>query len=294
MATLLINLIHAYEHGHPMNSNNIYKKISKGNKEAELKCISLGLGVQSTAVYLMSSMGILPRADVAIFADPQAEHYKTYDILEWLLKWKEENNGIDIIVNKDRNIYKDLMKTNPDSHVRVPQIPAHVDPSGIALRQCTFEYKINPVVQSCRKLHKLKKRQRMKPTEMWLGISTDEIQRMKESQMYNVDYFYPLIYVQLSRKDCIDFFKENSFPVPPKSSCVFCPFHSNKFWKELQLEGGSAWKMSVEIDKKIRKKHGMNGQMYLHPSKKPLEDIDFDDKQTELFEGFDCEGYCGL
>ena len=61
----------------------------------------------------------------------------------------------------------------------------------------------------------------MKRTEMWLGISLDEIERMKKSAMYNVKYFYPLIYHQMSRKDCIDFFKDNNFPVPIKSGCVF-------------------------------------------------------------------------
>ena len=276
-----------------MNREKLFKGIAKGNKDADLKVISLGLGVQSTAVYLMSSMGMLPRADVAIFADPQAEHYKTYEILQWLLGWKEENNGIDIVVNKDRNIYTDQLKTNPHKHIRVPQIPAHTTPSGIARRQCTYEYKIMPVIKSTRKLHGLKPRKRMKPTEFWLGISTDEIQRMKKSQLYNIEYFYPLIYTGMSRLDCIDFFKENNFPVPPKSSCVFCPFHSNSFWKEIQKENGSAWKMSIEVDEKIRIKNGMRGKMYLHPSRKPLKDINFEDYQM-AFDGFDCEGHCGI
>ena len=206
---------------------------------------------------------------------------------------KEKNNGIDIIVNKERNIYNDLMKTSSDSHVRVPQIPVHVSPSGIALRQCTFEYKINPVVQSTRKLHGLKPRKRMKPTEMWLGISLDEMQRMKKSSMYNIEFFYPLIYNGMDRSDCIKFFKKNNFPTPIKSSCVFCPYHSNDFWKDLKKENGSAWKMSIEVDKKIRKKQGMKGDMYLHPSLKPLEDIEFEDNQLTM-EGFECEGHCGL
>ena len=64
--------------------SKVLKKYSKGNLNADLKVISLGLGVQSTAVYLMSSMGYkLPRADCAIFSDPQAEHYKTYEIFLW-------------------------------------------------------------------------------------------------------------------------------------------------------------------------------------------------------------------
>lgn len=49
-----------------------------------MRIISLGLGVQSTALYFLSSMGIIERADHAIFADPGAESQQTYDYLEFL------------------------------------------------------------------------------------------------------------------------------------------------------------------------------------------------------------------
>ena len=100
----------------------------------------------------------------------------------------------------------------------------------------------------------------------------------------------------MSRNDCIEFFKDNNFPVPVKSSCVFCPYHSNKFSKEIQKENGKAWKISVKVDRAIRdsKKYNLNEPLYLHPSCTPLEEIDFDDGQLEIFEGYDCEGYCAL
>ena len=277
--------------------SKIYKKYAKGNLDADLKVISLGMGVQSTAVYLMSSMGYkLKRADYAVFADPQAEHYKTYDMLKWLLKWKKENNGIPIIVNKDYNILKDILNSRNSLGAKWITIPAFGEKGGMIMRQCTGEYKIRPVQRSVRRLHKLKPRQRMKPTEMWLGISTDEIERMKDSRMYNIKYFYPLIYHGISRTDCVNFFKENNFPVPIKSSCVFCPYHSNSFWKDVQKENGAAWKTSVKVDKTIRNQSqkGEEDKLYIHNSCKPLEEIDFDDKQLPLFEGFDCEGHCGL
>ena len=276
--------------------SKVFKKYSKGNINADLKVISLGLGVQSTAVYLMSSMGYkIPRADVAIFSDPQAEHYKTYNTLKWLQDWKNKNNGIKIIVNKDNNIVKDILD-GQKYNKRWASIPAHSESGGIIRRQCTVEYKINPVIQTTRKLHGLNKGQHMKSTEMWLGISTDEIERMKDSSLYNIKYFYPLIYHGLSRNDCINFYKENNFPVPIKSSCVFCPYHSNKNWQELQNENGAAWKLSVKIDEAIRDRsaNGLNDKIYLHSSCKPLNEIDFDDKQLPLFEGYDCEGHCGL
>lgn len=277
-----------------MKVNDIYKKYAKGNKDTGLKVISLGLGVQSTAVYLMSSMGYkLPRADYAIFADPQAEHPKTYKILKWLLEWKEKNKGIEIIVNKDRNLYKDIINKIPKGE-RVASIPAFSKNNmGLLMRQCTSEYKIQPVMKSCRKLHKLKPRKRMLPTEIWLGISLDEIERMKKSNLYNVKYFYPLIYHSLTRIDCIKFFEKNNFPIPVKSSCVFCPYHSNKFWKEMKSDE-NVWNTIIKVDKTIRNNKRLKEPQYLHRSCKPIDEVDFEDNQLEMFEGFDCEGYCGL
>jgi len=277
-----------------MKAKDLFKKHAKGNIEADLKVISLGLGVQSTAVYLMSSIGDkLPRADYAVFADPGAEHYKTYEILEWLLCWQKENNGIPIIINRDKNLHEDIINKIPKGE-RVASIPAFSkNNDGLLMRQCTSEYKIQPVVRTSRKLHNLKPRQRMLPTEMWLGISTDEIERMKESTLHNIKYFYPLIYHRISRNDCIKFFKDNDFPIPVKSSCVFCPYHSNKFWKEMK-EDEKTWNIILDVDKTIRNNKRLKESQYLHRSCKPINEIDFEDNQLEMFEGFDCEGYCGL
>ena len=52
-----------------------------------MKIISLGLGVQSTAMYFMSNLGDIPRADYAIFADPGAEKQETYEMLDYCKVW---------------------------------------------------------------------------------------------------------------------------------------------------------------------------------------------------------------
>ena len=283
-----------------MQNKDIFKKYAKGNKGAKLKIISLGVGVQSTALYLMSNIGHkVPRADYAIFADPGAESIETYKTLKWLKKWCKENNGIPILVNKERSIYRDIMgQVNTDK--TIPSMPLYINTGGMARRQCTGRYIIEPVIKTTRILHNLKPRQRMLPTEMWLGITTDEIERMKESIQYNVKYFYPLIYYQMSRNDCIDFFKNNNFPVPVKSGCVFCPYTSNKNWLKLKNNNKRDFKMAVKADKALRnipdKIKGWEGKkMYVHNSCVPLDEIDFGDEQLEMFEGFNCdEGYCGL
>jgi hypothetical protein len=258
-----------------------------------MKIISLGLGVQSTAMYFLSSVNMIERADHAVFADPGAELPRTYEILEMLQDWAEYNNGIPIHVTNERNLLQDIMKAQNSRGVRWASIPAFTESGGMIMRQCTGEYKIQPVIKKVRELHGLKPRQRMPKTEMWLGITLDEIQRMKISQLPRINYIYPLIEQRMSRSDCMKTFKRFNFPIPPKSSCVFCPYHSDKNWKEIKEKLPEEWEKCVEIDNTIRDatKKGLNDKLYLHRSLTPLEKVQFADQQ-ELFM---CEeGFCGL
>ena len=146
-------------------------------------------------------------------------------MLKWLIDWSDENDGIPIIVNKENNLLRDILKNQNLAGQRWASIPAFGESGGMIRRQCTMDYKIVPVMKSIRKLHKLEPRKRMKPTEVWIGISIDEASRMKDSRFYNVKYKYPLIDKYYSRHDCIKYFESNNYPVPGKSSCVFCPYH---------------------------------------------------------------------
>jgi|TARA_Y100000034_G_scaffold96945_1_gene118248 hypothetical protein len=261
-----------------------------------MKIISLGLGVQSTAMYLMSSLGQIDRADHAIFADPGGEHPDTYKNLDTLKNWSLKNDGISTHTSNDKNLLKDLIKGEKSTGQRFAGIPAFSPFNrGMVRRQCTAEYKIKPVMKKIRELHGLKKYQRNKPTEMWLGISLDEIQRMKESLIHNIKYVYPLIEKRFTRKDCINFYKQINFPVPPKSTCVFCPYHGNRDWKRLKQESKNEWDIAVKVDKAIRKNlidRGLDGELFLHRSMKPLEEAYLQEDQEELFM---CEeGYCGI
>ena len=258
-----------------------------------MKVISLGLGVQSTAMYLMSSLNRIERVDHAIFADPGAELPRTYEILEYLQDWAKYNDGIPIHSVK-KSLYDDLLNQQNSTGQRFASIPAFSDNgNGMLRRQCTKEYKIEVVIKKIRDIYGLKKHKRMPMTEVWLGISMDEIQRMKTSMLPRVNYYYPLIEERMSRSDCIKLYEELRFPVPPKSSCVFCPYHGDRQWKELKDNLPEEWDKVVAVDKAIRNssKKGSTEKIYLHRSCVPMERVEFADQQ-ELFM---CEeGYCGL
>jgi len=258
-----------------------------------MRIISLGLGIQSTAMYLMSSLGQIDRADYAIFADPGAELPDTYELWDYLNDWKKYNNGIPLIMKK-KSLYDDLIRGTNSTGQSYASIPAFGESGGMVQRQCTREYKIAVVVKTVRELHGLKKRQRMKPTKMFLGISLDEIQRMKESQLYNIDYKYPLIEQRITRSDCVRFLEEHGFHNVKKSSCTFCPFHNNRNWKEIKRDYPEEWEKVIKVDRAIRdsSNRGLDDKLYLHRTLVPIEEAYLQEDQEELFM---CEeGYCGI
>jgi len=258
-----------------------------------MKVISLGLGIQSTAMYMMSSMGLIDRADYAIFADPGAELPDTYKLWDSLSDWADKNEGIPLIKRR-KSLYDDIIKGKNSTGHRWASIPAFTESSGMVRRQCTKEYKIDTVIKEVRKLHRLKKFQRMKPTIMFLGISLDEIQRMKTSSLYNIEYQYPLVDNRITRSDCVRFLEQQSFYNVKKSSCVFCPYHSNIQWKEIKMNYPEEWEKVVEVDEAIRDKSqkGKREKLYLHRSLKPINEAYLQEDQEELFM---CEeGHCGI
>ena len=105
-------------------------------------------------------------------------------------------------------------------------------------RQCTSEYKINPISKKLRELLNLRHRQHW-PKEhvidQWFGISTDEIQRMRISNRPALHNKYPLIdTVRMTRGDCKEWLKRHNYKVPPKSACIGCPYHSNAMWRDMR------------------------------------------------------------
>ena len=131
--------------------------------------------------------------------------------------------------------------------------------------------------------------------EQWLGISLDEVQRMKDSDVKYVAHRYPLIDMRMTRGDCALWLERNGIEVPPKSACTFCPYHSTAEWRRVKASPED-WEKAVAVDEAIR---GVRPpyDLYLHPSRIPLVDADLrsevDRGQLSLWDN-ECEGVCGV
>lgn len=270
-------------------------------EDQPLRVLSLGAGVQSSAMYLAYLNGDLPDPPkVAVFADTQTEPEAVYD---WLAALKRAPGAerIPIIVASRGNLAEDYLKAP-----QIVAIPFFFKKNGrIALtpRRCTGQYKIFVVQQAVRRIlgYKYRERMRHRVTAL-IGISTDEVSRMKDSPERWITNEFPLIDAEWAREDCYRYVVKTALGAPPKSACVFCPYRSDQSWKEMPAEEfAKAVAFERRVHERPRSESGIEdgGQLYIHNSGVPLDEVDFqveEDLNRPLFEGFEaeCEGMCGV
>ena len=135
---------------------------------------------------------------------------------------------------------------------------------------------------------------------MIMGISTDEIIRVKESRIKWIKNVYPLIENKISRQNCLAWFEKNNLKLPPRSACIYCPYHSKSFWKDLKKNSPQEFEEAINFEKKAKEtfktvtSFGENYDISLHASGN-LETFD-EKKETNQLDMFDaeCEGMCGV
>lgn len=296
---------------------------------SRLTVLNLGLGVQSSCLYLLSLDGELPPLDWSIFADPQEERRYTYEHLAWL----RSQAGSPIITGTAGKLGDHLLAGTNSTGQRFASVPAFTTntdhderggaPSpacstGRVQRQCTKEYKVEVVAKVIRRqILGLKPRQRIpKGTTViqWYGISDDEAGRRKRiieahaHEKWSVPRF-PLCEMGWTRARCRGYLARRVPHEVRRSACVFCPFQDDGEWWAMKRDDPEAFARAVVVDEGLRRpgaivNRGLNQKLYLHRTCLPLTQIDFESraralegkpKQPDLFGLYDCgQGMCGV
>jgi len=275
--------------------------------------LNLGAGVQSSALALMAAKGeIGPMPDFAVFADTQAEPTNVYAWLEWLEKQLPfpvikvtAGSLTDEILKirvKEKSVYSDKPMTYLRSNIPVYGLTPSGEVRAALGRACTRDFKVTPIIKEIRKRCEITHGQKEVTVTQWLGISYDEMQRMKLPNNAWTQHRWPLVEKRMTRSHCKEWMARNGYPEPPRSACYYCPFHDNEEWRRLKTEDPVHFQKAVEFDKTYRRLQnenpgGLRIEVYLHKSCKPLDEVDFTDKNKDQL-GFDfqseCEGMCGL
>lgn len=252
-----------------------------------INVLSLGAGKQSSYMLLNSlKNGIKP--DLAIFSDTKCEPNYVYDYLKWLVDYCKIEYKFQITIVSEGNLMEDVIDYQKGNKKRVASLPLFTE-TGIINRQCTNDYKIRPLRKYLQKVRNGNK------VKLWLGISLDEIERMKQSNVQYITNEFPLIHQRIKIDNIKAWFFNNKLPEPSKSACLVCPFHSNQYWQIFKVKYPQEFETACNFDDIIRNYGNMKQKCYLNRQLKPLREIDFKIENSlfpELIE--ECNGLCGL
>lgn len=237
--------------------------------------------------------------DAALFANvgDDSEHPKTLDYIRNIaVPWAAERG---LPVHELNRIKRDgstetLMGRLTKEGSRSLPIPVRMDNGAPGNRSCTADFKIKVVG----KWLKANGASKDNPAIVCIGISTDEIQRVSNKRAMPYEQpVYPLIDLGLNRSACQRVIAEAGLPVPPKSSCYFCPFHRPQMWAEMRRDEPELFFKAAELEATLiaRRKTLGKDPVYLTRFAKPLtEAIDEAQDMLPLSPDTDTcdEGYC--
>ena len=278
-------------------------QFQKPKIETKFNIISLGAGVQSSTMLLMAAHGefdVIP--DAAVFADTQAEPASVYKWLDYLEEEVKKCphpipiHGVTAGSLTDESLAIRKTKKEGREYAR-SLIPFHTKDNsgriGMGMRICTTDFKIKPITKFVKEFTSIPRACKEMTVTQWIGISCDEIQRMKPSRLKWSQHRWPLVEAGMKRYHCILWMDKNGYKMPPRSACVYCPFHDNSEWHRLKTTEPQEFEKAVQFEKD--KDKGFKSTPFLHKSCVPLGQVDFSEEMdAPSLWGNECEGMCGV
>lgn len=223
------------------------------------KAFSFGGGIQSTAALVLAAQGKLDyRVFVLADVGEDSEHPGTVAYLYDVAIPYAEANGLELhVVRKIKrdgsfeSIFEKLHRTQ--TSIDIPVRMANGAPGN---RACTADYKIKPVAKWM-KQHGATVND---PGIVGVGISLDEFERMKDSQIPYIRNDYPLVEMGITRDECERIILGAGLPLPPKSSCWFCPFHRPAAWADMMRDEPELFARSVALEKMVNARRADMGK----------------------------------
>lgn len=267
-----------------------------------IRAFSYGGGTQSTAALVLAARGEIDYP-VFIFANvgEDSEDPRTLEYVEQIAKPFAAMKGIELCeVRKTlRDGSTQTLMDRINAAERSVIIPVRMGKDGApGNRTCTAEFKIRVVEKELRRRGATPEQK----ATIGIGISLDEWQRAgsREDPRSKIQWReYPLLDLKLTRDQCREIIRDEGLPLPPRSSCYFCPFHSKHEWQRLARERPDLFDKAKDLELRMYER-GVElgrGEFYLTRFGDFLGNV-FDGNQETLFEDDDendatCDtGYC--
>ncbi|MFJ6212175.1 phosphoadenosine phosphosulfate reductase [Streptomyces sp. NPDC092296] len=267
-----------------------------------LRSFSFGGGVQSTAALVLAATG---RIDFRLFLFANvgfdSENPATLEYIERYARPYAEAHGIELVEldrvmvrsGERRTLLGELTREGSKSL----KIPVRMSNGAPGTRSCTADYKIQVIARE------LKRRGAtdQAPATVGIGISVDEIHRANRRRCEPHERIaYPLLDLGIRRTDCTRIIRDAGLPVPPKSSCWFCPFKRAESWHEMRRSEPELFEKSCQLEELLNRRRDQLGKdhVFLTRFAKPLREAIPDgvdtlfDLEDDGGEGLCDSGWC--
>lgn len=238
-----------------------------------IRSFSFGGGVQSMSALVLAAEG---RIDFPLFlmanVGDDSENPGTIRYVEEYARPFAAEHGIELTVldrvKRDGSVETLLGRLTREGSRSLP-IPVRMSNGAPGQRSCTADFKIKVIGKE------LKRRgaTAAAPATIGIGISVDEIHRANNRRVEPHEIItYPLLDLGLRRTDCARVIRDAGLPVPPKSSCWFCPFHRPETWHDQRRDEPELFEKSCQLEELLNQRRDELGKdhVFLTRFNKPL------------------------
>ncbi|MEU0634412.1 phosphoadenosine phosphosulfate reductase [Streptomyces sp. NPDC005989] len=221
--------------------------------------------MQSTALLVLAAQR---RIDFPLFlmanVGDDSENPGTLRYVEEYARPYAAEHGIELVVldrvKRDGTTETLLGRLTREGSRSLP-IPVRMSNGAPGTRSCTADFKIKVTAKE------LKRRgaTAAAPATIGIGISVDEIHRANNRRTEPHELItYPLLDLGLRRTDCARVIREAGLPVPPKSSCYFCPFHRPETWHDMRRNEPDLFEKSCQLEDLLNERRDVLGKDHVY------------------------------
>jgi hypothetical protein len=267
-------------------------------RTASIKAFSFGGGVQSMTALVMAASGELDyRTFLMANVGDDSEHPGTLRYLHRYAIPYAEAHGLELVVldrimkrtRTVRTLYQDLTREGS----RSLKIPVRMSNGAPGTRSCTASFKIAVIGDELKRRGATADNQ----ATVGIGISLDEIVRANKRRCEPHEQIeYPLLERGIRRIDCARIIRRAGLPVPPKSSCWFCPFHRPEAWHDMRRNEPELFEKACQLEELLNRRRDELGKDHVwltrfnQPLRKAIPDgvdtLPFDDEDTGCDSGW--------
>ncbi len=235
---------------------------------------SSGGGTQSACIAAMICAGELPKPDYSIIADTGYELSSTWEYHNQVVYPALKKAGVDLVrVPSKKYATVGLYGGRYGDTLLIPAFTTEGPEVGKMPTLCSNEWKQRVIQRWLRE-------QGVKRALIWLGYSLDEKHRIriKDGPWQN---WWPLIEKRMNRHDSINYVRNFGWPDPPRSACWMCPNRAPAEWKVQKEKAPGDFAKAVQFEKAIQRE---DPEVWLTKEAKPLNQIEFDEAQADMFD----------